>query len=327
LAFIIVAAGPMTACRMRTFSARRVLACATATALVLMACCVTLGYRLAHERTDESATARGHLAGTGLDTSHTQGKVVVHRIGELSGRLTRLEIEAAELARRLRVAPSGKAAVDDAEAARAVASDADDASPRGGPLLPVRDETSRIAHPMRSHGDESGAGLSRLEIRIEWLQTTLDRMTGALADRDLATMAYPSRLPVQGQLARISSGFGVRQDPFTGRLARHTGLDIPAAHGTAILASGGGRVTSAGFRGPYGNAVVIDHGDGLQTLYGHCSKLYVRTGDLVMPQQKIAAVGSTGRSTGPHLHFELIRHGERVAPRQVLTGLLARNSP
>jgi murein DD-endopeptidase MepM/ murein hydrolase activator NlpD len=104
------------------------------------------------------------------------------------------------------------------------------------------------------------------------------------------------------------------------------GLDIPAVHGTAILASGGGRVISAGYRGPYGNAIVIDHGDGLQTLYGHCSKLFVHTGDLVMPQQRIASVGSTGRSTGPHLHFEVIRDGKRVAPGQVLSSVLARNS-
>jgi murein DD-endopeptidase MepM/ murein hydrolase activator NlpD len=104
------------------------------------------------------------------------------------------------------------------------------------------------------------------------------------------------------------------------------GLDIPAARGTPILASGGGRVLSAGFHGPYGNAIVIDHGHGLQTLYGHCSKLYVRAGELVMPQQRIADVGSTGRSTGPHLHFEVIRNGKRVAPGQVLDTVLARNS-
>ena len=85
-------------------------------------------------------------------------------------------------------------------------------------------------------------------------------------------------------------------------------------------------MVSAGYRGPYGQAVVIDHGDGMQTLYGHCSKLYVRVGELVMPRQKIAAVGSTGRSTGPHLHFEVIRNGKRVAPGQVLENVLARNA-
>jgi murein DD-endopeptidase MepM/ murein hydrolase activator NlpD len=190
----------------------------------------------------------------------------------------------------------------------------------------VGGETSlSIAAAQQVVGDY-GLGLDHLETEAALLQASLDRIAGVLADRELTTLAYPNRSPVQGRMPRISSGYGVRHDPFTGRLARHMGLDIPAMHGTAILASGGGRVISAGFRGPYGNAIVIDHGQGLQTLYGHCSKLYVRAGELVMPQQKIAAVGSTGRSTGPHLHFEVIRNGERVAPGQVLENVLARNA-
>jgi murein DD-endopeptidase MepM/ murein hydrolase activator NlpD len=81
-------------------------------------------------------------------------------------------------------------------------------------------------------------------------------------------------------------------------------------------------VVFAGYKGAYGRAVVIDHGDGLSTLYGHASRLLVRPGDVVMPQQKIALVGSTGRSTGPHLHFEVIRKGSRVEPRQYLAHVL-----
>jgi murein DD-endopeptidase MepM/ murein hydrolase activator NlpD len=88
--------------------------------------------------------------------------------------------------------------------------------------------------------------------------------------------------------------------------------------GTPILASAGGWVVTAGASGAYGNAVVIDHGNGLATLYGHASRIFVRRGDLVMPQQAIAAVGSTGRSTGAHLHFEVMRHGTRVEPRDYL---------
>ena len=174
--------------------------------------------------------------------------------------------------------------------------------------------------------DGYGTRISNLEDGIERLEASIDHIEGAAADRDLLTMAFPNRIPVQERMPRISSGFGVRRDPFTGRMARHMGLDIPAPYGTPVLASGGGRVLSAGFRGPYGNAIVIDHGHGLQTVYGHCSKLYVRPGELVMPQQKIAAVGSTGRSTGPHLHFEVIRNGVRVEPGQVLATVLARNS-
>jgi murein DD-endopeptidase MepM/ murein hydrolase activator NlpD len=78
----------------------------------------------------------------------------------------------------------------------------------------------------------------------------------------------------------------------------------------------------SGRRGAYGQAVVIDHGDGLATLYGHASRLLVKAGDVVLPQQKIALVGSTGRSTGPHLHFEVIRKGQRVEPRQYLASVL-----
>ncbi len=169
-------------------------------------------------------------------------------------------------------------------------------------------------------------GLSWLEAETDLLQASLDHLIDVQADRDLKTMAYPNRVPVPGRMPSISSGFGIRHDPFTGRLARHMGLDIPAAYGTAVLASGGGRVLSAGYRGPYGKAIVIDHGDGMQTLYGHCSTLYVRAGEFVMPRQKIAAVGSTGRSTGPHLHFEVIRNGARVAPGQVLATVLAKGS-
>jgi murein DD-endopeptidase MepM/ murein hydrolase activator NlpD len=257
------------------------------------------------------------------DSRQPERVVVMDRIGELTSRLTRLEIEAAALARRLGVVPPRRAAAPDARSAE-LKEDPDD-SPRGGPLLPLGGD-ARTPRAARSVGG-LGGGLAQIEAQIQGLQASLDRLAGVLADRELTTMAYPNRSPVQGSMPRISSGFGVRHDPFTGRLARHMGLDIPAIHGTAILASGGGRVISAGYRGPYGNAVVIDHGDGLQTLYGHCSKLYVRTGDLVMPQQRIASVGSTGRSTGPHLHFEVIRDGKRVAPGQVLSSVLARNTP
>jgi len=319
VAFIIVAAGPLTACRMRTVGAGRVFACVLVTAVVLMSGCLAIGYRMAKANASETASVTTVDEGNSLDLKRPEGLVVVDRIGDLSGRLIRLEIEAAELARRLGIAPS-KATVEPASTEEA----GDDQS-QGGPLLPLgSDAPMSIAAGQQPVGDY-GIGLAHLEMEIELLETSLDRMAGVLADRDLTTMAYPNRPPVQGRMPKISSGFGVRHDPFTGRLARHMGLDIPAAHGTAILASGGGRVLSAGFRGPYGKAIVIDHGHGLQTLYGHCSKLYVRAGEFVMPQQKIAAVGSTGRSTGPHLHFEVINHGKRVAPGQVLENVLARS--
>jgi murein DD-endopeptidase MepM/ murein hydrolase activator NlpD len=315
VAFIIVAAGPLTACRMRTIGAGPVLASLLGTAFVLMTACLALGYHLAQGDTVGTVIP---ASGGGLDLKRPENRVVVDRLGNLSGRLIRLEIEAAALARRLGIAPSPNATEP------ASPGQAGNDQARGGPLVPLDGDAPMSAAAARQAVGDFGQGLSHLETETALLEGALERMTGILADRDLTTLAYPNRPPVAGRLPSISSGFGVRHDPFTGRLARHMGLDIPAAYGTAILASGGGRVLSAGYRGPYGNAIVIDHGQGLQTLYGHCSKLYVRAGDLVMPQQKIAAVGSTGRSTGPHLHFEVIRDGLRVAPGQVLASVLAR---
>ena len=323
MAFIIVAAGPVTACRMRTLSAGRVLAGAACLAAALVAGSVGLGYRLA--RGDEVGTGFDAVLQAGEATETAGDGVVVDRIGELAGRLTRLEAEAAQLAHRLGL-PRPSAAKTPLPKPSAHA-DRDEDRPRGGPLLPMLELATGAGGAAVQLIPADETGLAQLEREIEGLESSIERMAAVAADRDLATMAYPSHLPVSGSSARISSGFGVRTDPFTGRLARHAGLDIPADHGTPILASGGGRVVSAGFRGPYGNVVVIDHGDGMQTLYGHCSRLYVRAGELVLPRQKIAAVGSTGRSTGPHLHFEVIRHGKRVAPGQVLASVLPAKAP
>jgi len=310
---------------MRTIGAWPLLVCAGTVALLLMTSCLALGYRIA-QSTGSSRGLQPAVAGL-LDFRRPEGRVLVDRVGNLSGRLTRLEIEAADLAKRLGISPTdaiqtNTQATSQGSPPRTVTPEP---APSGGPLLPVDDSAVITAAASAPVGDY-GTGLSQLETDVARLEASLETMTDAAAEHDLTNMAYPNRLPVLGKMPRISSGFGVRRDPFTGRLAHHMGLDIPAARGTAVLASGGGRVLSAGYRGPYGNAVVIDHGNGLQTLYGHCSKLFVRAGDLVMPRQKIAAVGSTGRSTGPHLHFEVIRNGARVEPGRILASVLARNA-
>jgi len=122
-------------------------------------------------------------------------------------------------------------------------------------------------------------------------------------------------LPVAG---RVTSGYGVRRDPLTGAPSAHTGLDVGAPEGTPIRSPARGVVLSAGPKGGYGNAVEIDHGDGLVTLYGHASELMVIPGQIVEPGQEIATVGSTGRSTGPHLHFEVRVAGRPVDPSSAL---------
>ncbi len=121
--------------------------------------------------------------------------------------------------------------------------------------------------------------------------------------KTVATGAFA--VPTRG---RVSSGYGPRGGRF------HYGLDIAAPIGTPITAADGGTVTYAGWRGAYGKLVEINHGNGYVTRYGHCSEIYVSTGQKVYKGQKIAAVGSTGRSTGPHVHFEVIKNGQHVNP-------------
>lgn len=126
----------------------------------------------------------------------------------------------------------------------------------------------------------------------------------------------PTMLPVIG--GSYSSNFGWRIDPFTGQGSRHDGIDFSGAHGAPILAAAGGVVVFAEYNGQYGNMVEIEHGNGLITRYAHASRLLVKVGDMVLRGAKIAEIGSTGRSTGAHLHFEVLENGVPVNPAQFL---------
>ncbi len=114
--------------------------------------------------------------------------------------------------------------------------------------------------------------------------------------------------------AYLTSGFGMRADPFTGLPAFHQGIDLAAPHGTSIKAFQGGKVTYSGWLPGYGKTVVVEHGDGHESIYAHCSSLYATKGDLAAQGTTLGAVGSTGRSTGNHLHFEVRRNGQAVNP-------------
>jgi len=118
--------------------------------------------------------------------------------------------------------------------------------------------------------------------------------------------------------APITSGFGWRMHPILGYERFHSGIDFGADYGTLIAAADSGTVIFAGWYGGYGTAVIIDHGNGITTLYGHTSELYVTEGQTVQRGQAIATVGSTGLSTGPHLHFEVRQAGEPVDPTAYL---------
>jgi len=141
----------------------------------------------------------------------------------------------------------------------------------------------------------------------------LARFQAAKAAVDLAPVHKPL-----ARIGRISSGFGNRTDPFTGSRAYHAGLDFPAPQGTTVMSAGYGKVTFVGQKSGYGNVVEVTHAAGLVTRYGHLSAFLVKEGQIVNAGTPIAKVGSTGRSTGPHLHFEVRRKDQAVDPGKYL---------
>jgi murein DD-endopeptidase MepM/ murein hydrolase activator NlpD len=122
------------------------------------------------------------------------------------------------------------------------------------------------------------------------------------------------RMPVNG---RVTSGFGSRFHPILGYRRMHAGLDLAAAYGSPIGAAADGRVVSAGWSGGYGNLVRLAHADGVQTMYGHMSRIAAASGSYVRRGQVIGYVGSTGLSTGPHLHYEVLKNGRPVNPASI----------
>lgn len=126
----------------------------------------------------------------------------------------------------------------------------------------------------------------------------------------------PIKYPVAG--ARVSSRFGNRRDPFLRRQAFHAGIDFKAAHGTGVKAAARGKVIKAGWKGGYGKMIEIDHGNGITTRYAHLSSIQVRVGQYVDNNTNIGRIGSTGRSTGPHLHYEIRKNGKAVNPSAYL---------
>lgn len=177
-----------------------------------------------------------------------------------------------------------------------------------------------------------GRDLSIEELRVSLNQ--LDQLASQRADvmtviesrlfeQKINKMMVPTQLPVlEGNLG---SYFGWRIDPITGQSALHTGLDFPAEPGTPIYSAAGGVVVTQEFHPQYGNMVEIDHGNDLVSRYAHSSKVFVKKGDLIKRGQKIAEVGTTGRSTGPHLHFEVLAQGVPQDPQKFLKA--GRNLP
>ncbi len=207
--------------------------------------------------------------------------VMAKKLGEMQAKLTQLE----SLGERV----SGLAGMNPAEI-KVVPG-------RGGLLL--RDH----AMSMEEVQNEIGALSDNMRLRND----SLAKLEADLFERKMRNMLVPTQHPVEG--ANLGSHFGFRVDPFTGHSALHAGLDFQAEPGTKIVAAAGGVVVTQEWHPGYGNLVEIDHGKDLVTRYAHSSQVFVKKGDLVRRGQKIAEVGSTGRSTGPHLHFEVLVQG------------------
>src|ERR1700743_1640929 len=151
-----------------------------------------------------------------------------------------------------------------------------------------------------------------LQTQLSSREQELGVLENLILTRELNRQVYPEGRPVQE--GWISSYFGRRADPFTGYSAVHKGLDFAGQEGTKVSTVAAGLVTYAGDRAGYGQMVEINHGNGLATRYCHAEKLLVKQGDMVRKGQDVALMGSTGHSTGPHLHFEVLKNGTQVDP-------------
>ena len=238
------------------------------------------------EELESSADALARLK----QESQAQLEALTVRLATLQARLLRMEA----LGERITTVAQLDAGEFDFSADPAV----------GGPLS---DETIPYSPPAFVDA------ISELELQIADRAQQLEILEGLMAERQFeADVSLTGRPIRQGW---ISSPFGRRTDPFTGQLAWHSGIDFAtAAAGADIVAVAAGVVTASGDRDGYGLAVDINHGNGYVTRYGHAKKLLVEVGEIIAKGQVIALVGSTGRSTGPHVHFEVYKHGRVVDP-------------
>ena len=176
---------------------------------------------------------------------------------------------------------------------------------KGGPL--INDELSQ---------KDIGLVVAKLMDKVEARESLSNKIEAMMLKQTVLKNTLPSLYPVDTPYR--SSSFGWRKDPFLGVRAFHKGLDFSAVTGEPIMATASGIVTEAGFERDYGKYIKINHGDGLETRYAHASKLLVSKGDVVRREQVIALVGNTGRSTGPHLHYEIRLNGRALDPKQYL---------
>lgn len=269
---------------------------ATVAFIVTLPVLVGLGIRLA--TVAEIDALRTNAASLGVENTSYKAAT-----GELATQIVSLQNVIDQLAARANLDPAAARAMQKLPAVIKVR------AMGGGPTAATR--PAILAAALASPEDTFGMlrdVLGRLESRLRIVRTDVDRRAALAA-------ATPSIWPTVGWL---SAGFGERSDPFTGDPAYHPGLDISADKGTPIVATAAGVVESAGWNGNYGNLIVLDHGFGIKTRYGHLSGFAVKAGATVQRGDLLGYVGATGRATGPHLHYEIMANGQLINPLQLL---------
>jgi murein DD-endopeptidase MepM/ murein hydrolase activator NlpD len=316
MALLLLSSRSLTRAGVRAVSLHGVLGMAAAACLLVGCLAFAAGLALGRQQATSPVQADAERDG-----------FAVQRLGEISARIMALEGNASGLLKKLSGIEQIQGSLyklDKAGVAPPLPPLAPSPRPKdaaGGPeLAPVCD----ISGLKASLSDAGAESVKRAEGSLNCLQSLLQHIDEKSSPRSVAYMALPNRIPVPG--AELGSPFGNRVDPITGHLAFHPGLDFRAEPGTPIYSAGGGTVRFAGWHNEFGNVLEIDHGNGLISRYAHASRLLLKEGDIVVPGQQVAAVGSTGRSTGPHLHFEIIRDGRYIDPMQYLSSVLPRAS-
>lgn len=297
--------GPTGSVRTISITARKVLISLSAFSLVLITIGFLLylvGFKIAIEIRPELARSLG-----GVTTEAEQQKMELVYRKRLSVLQSALDSTAQEI-RQLQELKNRFVEIATPSAMREKRGTSEEG--KGGPFIsPVR-HAGQVTQPLMATFDDASDEFGQFQklvvgVRQDWLKQLTWLKT------------LPTGLPVGGD-ARMSSGFGMRNDPFTGALARHEGLDFTASTGTPILATADGVVTRSGWEETYGNIIEVTHAEGFMTRYAHIHKRHAVEGQKIKRGEHIADVGSTGRSTGPHLHYEVFRFGKVLNPIHVL---------
>ena len=268
--------------------------------LILIIFTIVFGFAFTiFNKVDKEETLDKQLLSIGDEDNLSKQEIdlYINQIGELNARIMQLDAQSERIQEIMKSQILGKDKLPKLKEKKNKSS--------GGPFV-NENLTSGDIHKVLTH----------LLGKVEKREIFYNKKEALLLKHSVLKETLPTLYPVE--VPYTSSSFGWRRDPFLGIRAFHSGLDFSAAHGEKIMATGAGIVTMVAKEKNYGNVLKIKHGDGLETRYAHCSKILVKKGDIVERNQVIALVGNTGRSTGPHLHYEIRLNGRALDPRQYL---------